>query len=113
GPAATRLGPGFEVPQLHAEHRALDAVHPVVESLHRVLVALLLAPAAQRPNPPRQVAVVGDHRATFAVGAEVLPRIETEASQLAHRSASASAVLRSVRLAGVFDHRQTVLPRDG
>src|SRR5258706_414815 len=40
------VGPSLEVAQLHAEDRALDAVHPVVEALEAVLVPLFLAPVA-------------------------------------------------------------------
>jgi hypothetical protein len=44
-PRPARLGPRFQVAQLDAKDGALNAVHPVVEPLHAVLVAALLAPA--------------------------------------------------------------------
>src|SRR5205814_8964248 len=92
------LRPLFEVPQLHAEDGALNAVHPVVESLVAVLVALLFPPVAQRAAHRRQIRARRCHRTAFAVGAEILAGIEAEARDLRDRSAAAAMILRAVRL---------------
>ena len=63
------FGPRLEVAQLHAQDRALDAVHPVIESLQAMLVSLLLAPVAQRPARRRDVRSRRRDGAALAVGA--------------------------------------------
>ena len=78
---AAGLGPGFEMAQLHAQDRALDAVHAVVEALEHVVVALLLAPVAQHAHGLGVLVIVGDDDAALAAGAEVLARIEAESSR--------------------------------
>ena len=91
---AARLGPLLEMAQLHAQHRALDALEPVVVALELVVVALLRAPVAQHADLPRVVGVVGDDHAAFAVGAEVLARVEAEAGHVAEAARALAACTR-------------------
>ena len=73
----------------------------------------LLAPAPHDAGAMRVVGVVRHERAAaFAVGAEILPRIEAEAGEVAHRPTATPFVLRPVRLSRVFDHHQPARSRD-
>ena len=53
-PPAARCVPGVEMRQLHAERRALDAVHAVVEAVPDVVVLAFLPPVAQRAQIRRR-----------------------------------------------------------
>ena len=104
---------GFEMAQLDAQDRALDAVHAVVEALQDVVVALFLAPVAQHADRSWHVlVVVGDDDAALAVGAEVLAGIEAEAAGHADAAGAAALVLGAVRLAGVLDDGNAVAVGD-
>ena len=57
---------------------------------------------------PGQLVVVGGDEAAFAVGAQVLGKVEAEGGRIAKATGPASLVLGAVRLAGVFDDLQAV-----
>ena len=107
-----RVGPLVEMAQLDAKDAALHPFHAVVEALEHVVVLLLRAPVAQHPDPFRHRRVVGHDHAAFAVGAEVLARVEAEAPRVAERAHRTSFVRRAVRLAAVLDHLQAMAFRD-
>src|SRR6185295_635133 len=110
---AAGLGPLIEMTELDGENRALNPLHAVVEALHDVVVALLLAPVAHHLDLPRVGRVVRRDGPAFAGGAEVLARVEAERGGVADAADAASLVLGGVRLAGVFDDGQSVPLRDG
>src|SRR3982750_4561992 len=104
GICSTLFGPFFQVPQLHAQHRPLNPIHPVVVTLQHVVIPLLRAPITQHPQLTSVFGVVGYEGPAFAVRSEILSRIETEAADVPNTAGSLSTVLGSVSLTGVFDH---------
>jgi hypothetical protein len=109
---AARLRPPLEMRQFHPEDGALYSVHPVVEAFDGVLVAALLAPAAQRSDAPGHLRVARHDSPTLAVCAEILSGIEAETGHRAHRAAAAPAILGTVCLRSVLDHREAPPLRD-
>ena len=68
----------FEMLQLDAEHRALNAFHTVVVSDLVVVIALSRAVLAEGASPGRKRGVVCDQSPTFAVSTEVFSGIKAE-----------------------------------
>src|SRR5262245_29531535 len=100
------------MPELDAEDRALDCVHPVVKTDLGVVVALSLGVVAKCAHPGCERVIVGHDCAAFAAGAEVLPRIETEPGGPPEAANRSAAVSREVSLRRVFEERQAVLVGD-
>ena len=104
------------------QQSALHRVQPAVVTFHVVVVLLRLAVLANHFDLRRDCSVIGRHRAAFAERAEVLARIKAERGGMTHGAGLhpavqlAGEVLRTVRLAGIFNHLQPVLagqPQDG
>src|SRR4051794_24187030 len=55
GTRTSRFGPRLEVTQLDPQDGSLDAIHPVIETLQRMLVAPLLTPTPQQPHRLREL----------------------------------------------------------
>ena len=77
------------------------------------LVALLLCPLAARAGSAVRYLVgqgrmVGYNGAGIAIGAEILPRIETETTGRSHGTGFFAFVGGAVRLTGILDDLQTV-----
>src|SRR5687768_15766559 len=83
GVAAPRLDSLLQMLQLDGENRALNTVHPVVESFDGVLVSSTLAPRPKQPHCVGVRRVTGHRRATLAERAQVLRGIEAEAADVA------------------------------
>src|SRR5512132_4448261 len=109
---ATRLRPCLQMPKLHRQHCTLNRIHAVVESFQHMAIPLGLSPVAQSPNAPCHLVVIGDNGAALAAGAEVLARIEAEASEVAETAGAAACVLGAVRLRRIFDDDKTVRAGD-
>ena len=96
---------GIEVRQLHPQDGRLQFVEPRVVAVDVVEVAALDAVDAQHPELLGERLVVGHHHAAVARRAEVLGRIEAEASEhpvAGDRFAVASG---ADRLRAIFDQR--------
>src|SRR6185503_13609454 len=52
---AAFFGPRLEVPQLHPEDGALDAVHPVIESLQPMFIPGFLSPVPEHTARRREI----------------------------------------------------------
>ena len=101
--AAARPRPGVQVFEFHAQHRALDAFHAVVEP-HFLVVVTLRGPVFAQGTSARGIRRIIRHQpAAFAIGAEVLAWIEAEAGHYAEGPDDFAAILRPVRLRRVFD----------
>ncbi|EGE59473.1 hypothetical protein RHECNPAF_2190075 [Rhizobium etli CNPAF512] len=107
--SAARFGPGFKVPELDAQDRALNGVHAVVEALQQMVIALLLAPIAQHAHCFGLIVAVGHDDTPLAAGAEIFTGIEAEAAGCAEAAGARAFVLRAVRLACVLDNRYSVV----
>jgi Glycosyl transferase family 2 len=67
----------------------------------------------RRPGKLIDASIVRDQSAAFAVGAEILGRIEAEGSGIGQPANAPAAITRAMSLAGVFDHGNTARARDG
>src|SRR5262252_8519687 len=74
-----RLIPPIEMPELHPQHRRLQAVEPAVDAFYLVDVLVDAAVIGQHPHASNEVRVSTDDGPAISVAAEVLPREETEA----------------------------------
>ena len=104
GTGASGLGPALQVPELHAEDRALQALHPIIEPLQVVMVLLLGAPVAEHAEDAVVFGGARGHGPALAVGAEVLAGVEAEAGEVAEGADAAALILGAVGL-GVNDWR--------
>src|SRR5450755_209261 len=75
-------------------------------------VFLFGAPIPQHADGVLVSRIAGDHGAAFSISAQILPRIEAEATHVADAAHTPALVLRAVRLGGILDHDQVVPPRD-
>ena len=73
-----------------------------------MVVFLALAPVAEHAQPRGQVVAVGDDGAALAAGAEVLARVEAEATDIAEAAGAAALVLCTMRLGRVLDHDEAI-----
>src|SRR5690349_18279637 len=112
GMPAPRTGPRVEMSELHAQDGALQALHPVIESLDDVVITPLLAPVSQDSERVRVLGAVGRDEPGFAIRSKILARVEAEASEVADASDTAPFVLGAVRLRGVLDDDEPVAARD-
>ena len=103
GEFAALAGPVIEAAQLNSEDGSLDAFHPVVVADHFVIVAAGGAVSAGYAGEAVDGFVVGDDRAAFAVGADILRGIEAEDGGIAETADAPAAVFGAVRLGGVFE----------
>ena len=108
GYLAARLRPAVEMGELHGEHRGLDRVEPAVGAAGVVVVPRATV-VAHPPQLRGELVVVGGDRAGVAERAEVLARVEAEASGEADRACGAIAVARAVGLRCVLDDGEIVL----
>ena len=98
--------------QLHLQHRALKAFHAIVVSDKFVLVSAGLAVGARGTSELRDAIVVGRERSAFAIGAEILRRIKTERRSVAQTPSAPAPITRTMGLAGIFEHAETMAGRD-
>src|SRR5258705_10940569 len=98
GPCATRFRPLLETAQLDAQNGALQSIHAVIETFEHVVVLALLPPIAKHPHQLRAMGVARDQHAALAARAEILPRVEAEATEVAERPHALPAVFGSVGL---------------
>ena len=103
-----RRVPLVEMRQLHVEHRALDAFHSGVVTDFDVIVPAVLSVVAEAADAGGDGVVIGDDRAGFAKGAEVLAGVEAEAADAADRADAAALMLGAVSLGGILDQRKAV-----
>jgi len=82
--------------------------HSRVPANAGVVVLGCLPVITQHPEAIAQGRIVGDHRPGFAPGAQVFAGIKAEAGHHAERADDLAAVLRPVRLGGVFHQREIV-----
>ena len=78
-----------------------------------MLIGLVLAPVAERPDGLRLPFVVSHDQAALAVGSQILPRIEAEAAEITQASYPPTVVLSTVGLCGVLDDGEVVLSGEG
>jgi len=78
---STLISPGIKPGQLVAENDPLNPLHAIIETQFAVGVPFGLGMISQYPDPVGKEGVVGGDETSFARGAEVLPGIETEASE--------------------------------
>jgi hypothetical protein len=109
GMSATRLGPGFKIPEFDTQDRALNGVHAVVKAFQQMVIALFLTPVAQHAHRLGLIVAVRDDDTPLAAGAEIFAGIEAEAAGCADAAGARPFVLRSVRLAGVLDDRYPMM----
>src|SRR5712691_9245157 len=76
------------------------------------MILAVLSPIAQHADGSPVLGIAGGHRAAFAVSAKIFPRIKTEARYISDATYGAPFVFRAVRLRGVFDHNQSMPPRN-
>src|SRR5438477_5528213 len=100
--------PLVEVLEFYGEHGPLEAIHAVVIPDFGVPVFLALRVITERTRAVRYGCIVRDQSAAFSVRPEVLTRIKTKTRNLAKLTYAPPAVSCSVRLCGIFDHRQSV-----
>src|ERR1700735_4802885 len=98
--------------QLHAQYRALQTLHAVIESTQHMVILAILSPVAQHANSFRISSVVRRDRSALPIRSEVFGGIETETSDVADAARSPAFVLRPVRFCGIFNHNQAMAPRD-
>lgn len=108
GQPATRLGPGLEVLQLDAQDRALEGIHPVVESDLIVMIPPLLGVVPQRPQPGGDPVIVRDDRPALAARPEVLAGIKAEATAEPEGTGPPAQVPGAMGLRSILDDRDAV-----
>src|SRR5215831_16423289 len=96
--AATSASPVVEVLQFDAEHGALKAFHAVVVADFVVIIAFGGAVFAQRLCAAGEGRVIGNERAAFSAGAEVLAGIEAKPRHDAESADDFAFVLGAVGL---------------
>src|SRR5512139_2869134 len=77
-----------------------------------MVVFAALAMISQHPHGLRKLIVAGHHGAGIAESAQVLSRVEAEASGDAHAAGPSALVKCAMGLAGILDYRQLVLAGD-
>src|SRR6185503_3771654 len=107
---ATQFVPTIKVPELNVQHRGLNSFEPKVITDYLVAIFLFRAVIAQQAHAARELCVAGDDCSAFAVGAEVLSRIETETPDVAESAHATAFVFSAVGLGGVFDNQQIPAP---
>jgi len=104
-----RLAPAVEIGQLDRENSRLKRVETEVAADVFVHIGAALAVVAEDFEQLRLFGIVAGHHSAVAEAAEVLAREEREAAVVADRADAAALVLRTDRLAGVFDDDEVVL----
>jgi hypothetical protein len=110
--AATGLRPFLEVTQFHAQHRALQAFHAVIETFEHVVILAPLSLIAEYPHDLGMVCVIGDDHTALAIRSQVLAGIEAEAGEVTHGARAAAFIFGAVRLSCIFDYHEAVPSRD-
>ena len=100
------------MPQLHAENRALKSFHPVVISAQHMVILAILSPIAQRADGLSILNIVSSHSAAFAICTQIFGRIKTKTRNVSDAAGGAALVFRTMRLCCIFDHDQSMTPRD-
>src|SRR5580704_3302702 len=112
GVSLPELSISFKMSQLNSQNSRLDSVHPAIPPNHAVIIFADLAVIPKDPNLLLQLGIASHNRAGFAEGAKILPRVEAETSCVGKGADLSTLILSSVRLAGILDDEQTVLPRN-
>ena len=86
----------------------MDAFHAGVVADFDVVVSAVLGVIAEAADAGGDGVVIGDDRAGFAEGAEILARVEAETADAADRADTAALMLGTVSLGGIFDEGETV-----
>jgi hypothetical protein len=102
--SAASFRPALQVPQLHAQDRALHALHAVIETAQVVIIAARFAPASQEPDGLGVIRIRRYDCAGFAISPEVLAGIKTEAREIRQRPRALSFIFGSVSLRRVLNH---------
>lgn len=90
----------------------MDGIHPIIEATLFVMVASLGAPIPQHANHSSELRVVGSHRASLTVGAEVLAWVKTEAPQMSDAAGATALVFSSMGLCSILDDNELMSARD-
>ena len=90
----------------------MKRVHPIVESGYPLPALASIAPIAQGSGVLRPIWAVGHDYARFAAGSQVLAWVKAETASVAKTADAPALVLRSMRLGGVFNDGEAVLPCD-
>src|SRR5690606_6407113 len=101
---APRYRPFVEMAQLHAQDRALEGIHAVVEALDQVVIALFLPPIALHSHFPRLPGIAGHNNAAFAAASQLRAGIEGEASRKPHASGPFAAIPGPLAPASILEH---------
>src|ERR1043166_5429317 len=112
GHSTPPIRPVLQMLQLYAKDCSLHSLHPIVEPNLIVIIALRGSMFTQRTRAGGIAGIVGHERAAFTIGSKVLPRIEAKARHFTKRPDLATVVESAMRLRGIFDHRQSMLPRN-
>src|SRR5437868_11681808 len=108
GPRASRLRPVVQVRQLDAQDGRLQRIEPAVKADLAVQIFSCAAVYAQGAQTFGKRVVVCRQESGLAGRAQVLRRIETEATDAAHRTDPTATVFRADGLRGIFDDGQIV-----
>ena len=101
-----------QIPQLHAEHRSLNPVHPGIPANQSVMVLLCLPMIPQHLDLIRQLLAVRDNRAGFPEGAQILAAVKAEATAGPKRARPPAFIFGAMRLTCVLNDRNLALGRD-
>src|SRR5439155_20135224 len=113
GVASPALGPAVQMCKFDAENRGLNSIEAAVDPFEIMVVLLRTTMVGEHACARRQLFVVGHQSAGVAVGAKVLPRVETETGNIGKLRDWSSLVVRAVRLGGVTDDLEAMLSREG
>src|SRR3569833_4051008 len=105
----TALRPRVEVPQFHVENGGLHSIETRVSSLEFMVVLGFPSVVRDHEAALGQGSVAHQDRAGAAIGAEVFPRIETEAGDVADGADSGTVAFCAMGLGAILDNAKTEL----
>src|SRR5918999_5366724 len=104
--------PRLEVPELRAQDRRLESVHPRVSAFDACLERRSASSLAQHLDALDERGVDGDNGPRVAERPEVLGRIEAERGGVAVGAGARAVTARAVGLGRAFDDDETVAVGD-
>src|SRR4051794_16318849 len=93
---------GVQTFELHAQHRALNAVHAPIPADVRMMILRFLAMFAQHLHKFCKRRIIGHRATSFAERTEIFSRIKTKRTRDTESARAFAFVFRAMRLARVF-----------